>query len=333
LPLRGFTIYRVDKGTSLKFTWLRHLCVLSALLVGFSATATETSSACPTAPKTDAKTLKRLSGTPHPDRGPLWEFSKDGHRSFLYGTVHVAKLEWDFPGATVAQALGASRQLMVELDLSDPMLAKRMQDARRRVLGEPNGTAPEDNALVARVSRQFKQACIDEAIFSEATLASKVLWLSMQSARDKGLYPDFAIEAALGGYARANGKPVVELETPDEQTQALSSGTGSTEENLTALENGATRRQLIQLTSAWAAGDLARLERDFQDQLGTTHLVSDRNAVLADRIARAHETRDGVFAAIGVLHMVGPGNVPERLERMGYSVRPLTGALEDRRLQ
>ncbi len=314
---------------------MRHLCVLSALLVGFSATASETPSACPTAPKTDARTLKRLSSTPHPDRGPLWEISKDGRRSFLYGTVHIAKLEWDFPGSTVAQALNASRQLMLELDPADPTLAKRMQDARQRMLGESTATpsAAADNALVARVSQQFKLACLDEAKFPQATLASKIFWLSMYAARDEGLYPAFAIDAALGGYARIKGKPVVELETPDEQTKAFFARTVSNEENLAALESGTTRRQIIQLTSAWAEGDLARLEHDFQDHLGTTYLMSQRNAVLAERIARADETQDGVFAAIGVLHFVGPGNVAERLERMGYSVRRLTGTPADQHLQ
>ena len=320
----------------MKLTWMRHLCVLSALLIGLSATAGDTPPACPDAPKVDAKTLKRLSSTPQPDRGPLWEFSKDGHRSFLYGTVHVAKLEWAFPGTAVAQALNASHQLMVELDTSDPTLVTRMQDVQRRMLGKtadaPPGTTTDD-ALAARVSEQFKRACVDEAKFAGATLASKVLWLSRQSARDEGLYPAFAIEAALGGYARAKGKPVVELETPDEQVQALFATTVPAEQNVTALEDGSTRRQIIQLTSAWATGDLARLERDFQDHLGTTYLVDHRNAILAERIARAHEAQHGVFAAVGVLHTVGPGSVTERLAHMGYSVRPLTGRAADRPLQ
>ena len=32
------------------------------------------------------------------DRGFLWKLEKDGRTSWLYGTVHVARLEWAFPG-------------------------------------------------------------------------------------------------------------------------------------------------------------------------------------------------------------------------------------------
>jgi hypothetical protein len=31
------------------------------------------------------------------DHGLLWRISKDGHTSYLYGTIHVAKCEWMFP--------------------------------------------------------------------------------------------------------------------------------------------------------------------------------------------------------------------------------------------
>jgi|SRR5450755_1583669 len=59
--------------------------------VCFAAAAADIPATCPTAPNPDAKTLRRLARTAQPDRGFLWEISKDGRRSFVYATVHVAK--------------------------------------------------------------------------------------------------------------------------------------------------------------------------------------------------------------------------------------------------
>ena len=42
------------------------------------------------------------------DRGFLWRIEKDGRRSWLYGTLHVAERGWMFPGPTLVQALRQS---------------------------------------------------------------------------------------------------------------------------------------------------------------------------------------------------------------------------------
>jgi uncharacterized protein YbaP (TraB family) len=271
------------------------------------------------------ETLNKLAKITHPDRGLLWEISKDGRRSFLYGTVHVAKLEWDFPGPTIKMALAASQVLAVELDVTDPTLAARMNMS----LDAPT-MAPEDNSRDLRVSEQFRRACLDEENF-EGDLTSKINMLTLSSARDLGLYPDFSIDSALIGYARVTGKKIVELETSEEQRRALRRDSlKSLDEDLAQLENGEAREQLIRLTSAWERGNFPEIKRYYtwcdciQNKGELSRLFEQRNAVIANRIAHAYEKQDGVFAAIGVLHMAGPKNVVERLQDMGFSVRELT---------
>ena len=38
------------------------------------------------------------------DHGFLWRVSRDGRVSYLYGTIHLARLAWVFPGPTVVEA-------------------------------------------------------------------------------------------------------------------------------------------------------------------------------------------------------------------------------------
>lgn len=54
------------------------------------------------------------------DRGLLWRIEHRGRTSWLYGTMHAAKLDWSVPGPTVADALRASDSLALELNILDP---------------------------------------------------------------------------------------------------------------------------------------------------------------------------------------------------------------------
>jgi uncharacterized protein YbaP (TraB family) len=241
----------------------------------------------------------------------------------------VAKLAWDFPGPTIKAALNASHRVAVELDLTDPTLAKRL-NAQGREVAERGGArlAPEKrDDLAGRLSVQFRRACLDEARFADATLGSKATSLSLLSARDEGLYPEQAIDAALVGFARATGKKVIELETSGEQADAMGGGPESVEREIERLESGEARTELIRLTSAWATGDFQEIEAYFSwchcDEAGVRRLLDRRNVELAERLAHTYEAQEGTFAAIGVLHMIGPESVVERLRSLGYSVLQL----------
>lgn len=307
----------------------RHLCAVAGLLAGCSTLSPPTVPSCPVAPTYD---VARFAKIEQPDRGVLWEVSKDGRSAFLYGTIHVAQLKWDFPGPAIRTALNSSNALAVELDVTAPKLAARLQRQRtmQKERNGPQQLSAESSALAARTSEQFRLACLDEAKFGEVTLASKVDSLAVLSARDAGLYPAFMIDASLIGFARAAKKPVIALETSFQQAKVLERDTASIEADLVSLERGDTRTQIVKLATAWADRDLAEIESLFpwcncaQDPPAITRLIHQRNIVLAERIAHLYETQDGVFAAIGILHMIGPGSVLERLRGMGYSVRQLT---------
>ncbi|HYE39235.1 MAG TPA: TraB/GumN family protein, partial [Ramlibacter sp.] len=87
------------------------------------------------------------------DRGVLWRLEKDGRTSWLYGTVHVSRVDWVVPGAFIQHALEASDVLALELDPADPELGRRLFAAggdagrQQRVL---EGLQPRIAALAQR---------------------------------------------------------------------------------------------------------------------------------------------------------------------------------------
>lgn len=320
----------------MKSNLIKILCITVGIFTGFSVMGSQERPECPMMPSSGAAMLRGLAKTIQPDRGPLWEVSKNGRKSFLYGTVHVAKLEWDFPGPTIKLALNASDEIAVELDLTDPNLLKRLNTENQANAAKSNMqlTSADDLNLINRVKKQFQIACLDESNFEGATLASKITSLALLSARDKGLHPQNSIDSALIGYARATGKRVFELETSNEQSEALTNDIASVERDISRLESGEAKSQLIRLTSAWADGNFAEIEQYFswcnceQDKADLNKLLNQRNIILAERISEAYEMRGHVFAAIGVLHMIGEGNVVERLEKKGFVLKQLTALPE-----
>lgn len=289
------------------------------------ASAQEVVKGCPPGLHVSSEQIQQAAHSRQPDRGPLWELSKDGRRSFLYGTVHVAKLEWDIPGPVVRQALVASRQLLVELDITRHDTTGQMMNAMPDQAVDPDSA--RYRALAWRVSKQFRKACLNEADFGEASLSTKLTSLILLSARDAGLYPALSIDSALIGFIKHFKKPVVALETVQEQRALIARATlDGLEQNLEDLDSGAAKKNIERFATLWSEGSVADMEHfcAVQDCVGDRAAALRRNTWLAQRIAERMQSDDGVFAAIGFLHMVGPGNVLQQLRAQGFEVRQLT---------
>ncbi|MFJ3058953.1 TraB/GumN family protein [Herbaspirillum sp. NPDC087042] len=309
----------------MRFDLVLRCMMLVLTLSVLPVSAQESNKDCPPPLQVSSEQVEQLARSQQPDRGPLWELSKDGRRSYLYGTVHVAKLEWDIPGPVVRRALIASRVLLVELDVTQPEIGQQM------IAPMPDQAVETDSAhyraLAWRVSKQFHKACLNEAGFGEASLSSKLNSLILLSARDAGLYPDLGIDLAITGFVKHFKKPVVALETVEEQRVLISRSTlNELEQNMKELESGEAKKNLERFTALWSAGSVAEMERfcAAKDCFGDASAALERNTWLAQRIAERMQSDDGVFAAIGFLHLVGPGNVLQQLRAKGFKVRQLT---------
>ena len=263
------------------------------------------------------------------DRGFLWRITRDGRSSWLYGTVHAAKRDWMFPGPKVTQALKASDTIALELDLQDPEIGRRLgagMAAQR--------SAPLPEPLRQRLARLADAECIPAQMLAPLSPEMQVATLSVLAARRDGIDPSYGIDAVLGGFGRSAGKPVVSLETPEQQLRVLQMQTpqetlGFVESGLQDLESGRARPLVLRLTQVWADADLDELARyaSWCDCLNTetdraqqARLLDERNPPLADAIAALHNAGKRVFAAVGSLHMIGPLSLPALLAQRGFSV-------------
>jgi len=304
-------------------------CVAALACAGSAAAQAEAPADC--APAAAALTPERVQeGLANArDHGFLWRISKGGHSSYLYGTVHVARLEWMFPGPTVLDALNDADTVALELDVVDPDIQRRLQAA----MTAPRGfTLPE--ALSQRLQRRAAAECLPPDTLARMGPELQVASLAVLAARRDGLDPAYSVDMMLSIIGHGRKKSMISLETPEAQMQALQlpaaeDATAFVAGALDDLEAGRSRPLMNRIAAAWAAGDHAQLARyeDWcecrktpQERAALKRILDDRNPALADGIDALHSSGRRVFAAVGSLHMVGPLGLPALLARRGFKV-------------
>jgi uncharacterized protein YbaP (TraB family) len=308
-------------------------CLLPmALCIGTPAHALPAADCPPTAQPSTAEQFQAGLRAAR-DHGFLWRISKGGHSSYLYGTLHVAKQAWVFPGPRTAQALAASDTLALELDLVSPDVQQRLA----RGMSARSGVALPEPARL-RVARLAAAECIPPQALATLGPELQVATLMSVVGRRDGLDPAYAIDMFLSDWGHAARKTVVSLETPELQLRALLIEDAGerlefVESALDELESGRARPQLLRIAQVWADGALDTLTRyeDWcecmktpADRDGMARLLDERNPALADGIDALHGSGQRVFAAVGSLHMIGPQGLPALLAQRGYRVERIT---------
>jgi len=267
------------------------------------------------------------------DHGFLWRIDKGGRSSYLFGTLHVAKLAWAFPGPGVKHALSASDTVALELDLLDPDVMRRLAQGMSAL---PGATLPAP--LARRIADQARIECLPPQALTALVPELQVVTLMTLVARRDGLDPAFGIDYFLAGWGRSAGKAMMSLETPELQLRALLIDDPGERLEFVAsaldeLESGRARPQLVRVARVWADGDLNTLTRyeDWcecmktpADRAAMARVLDERNPALAEGIDALHASGTRVFAAVGSLHMIGPRGLPALLAQRGYQVERIT---------
>ena len=303
---------------------------LGLVLAGWALVAPAKAPVCPPVARPPALAELQAAQAKARDHGLLWRISKDGRHAYLYGTLHVGKLDWALPGPMLRQALSETQVLALELDVTDARTQQQLQAMTVRRADAP--ALPE--ALQRRLDKAGSEACLPPGMLQDRQPVFRVMTLVLLAARWEGLDPAFGLEAMLSGWARQRRVPIVALETVQSQLGALMPGSEADErhmvdQGLAQLESGAARRAVRRLGQAWAAGHLQELAAyeqwcdcvaDARDRELMQRINDGRNPGLADAIEELHGRGQTVFAAVGALHMTGEQALPKLLAQRGFQV-------------
>ena len=270
------------------------------------------------------------------DHGPLWKATKDGRTVYLYGTIHVARASWMYPGPRVLSAIRESDTIALEVDLTDPEMMARLQKA---VLRTPESPVLSE-ALEKRLLASMVAACVLPATFAPMRPEMQATTLEVMQGRGLGLYAEYGIDMFLAGLGRGMKKPLRSLETPESQAELLvSDDPAETARAVVAvldeLEGGQAPAMLKRLAADWERGDVDDMAAyatwcgclDTPDKRADfDKLVVERNPMMADRIVQWHGEGQSLFVAVGTLHMVGPIGLPTLLKARGFKVERVSFA-------
>ena len=307
-------------------------CLVWFFLLGAKTAVAADAPACPPAAKPFSPELFDAAASQARDRGPLWRITKDGHSSYLYGTIHVGKAQWVLPGPLVKRALQQTDMVALELDPLDEAVQREMAAV---LASKGPGKLPA--ALQVRVKKLWEAACLPEDVLRQGPAEMHALTLTFMAARHDGFDPSYGSEIMLSVIARSVGRPVVSLETVALQLKALFSQDDAEVESMVRdwlddLEVDRLRPVLRKVAVVWETADLAQLDnyqawcecaRTEGERKLMKRVLDDRNPGLAQSIHALHGEGRKLFAAVGAMHMVGPQGLPALMAARGYTVERL----------
>jgi len=263
------------------------------------------------------------------DRGFLWRITKNGKSSHLYGSIHLSKMDWRVPGAATMQAIRQSDALAFELNLQDPEVQKVLKVQQ---ITPPASELPAQ--LKDRIARLPASNCLTTSDWASLTPEAKVAYLNGLTLVKEGVHAGYGIELVFTSMANRMRKPVIAIETVQEQMSALapinpSHALSNYEKLIASVESGVSNSITLKTLKVWSESDFATLNNyadwcqcmnSANDRLQIKRILDDRNVVMAERIDKLNSQYRSVFIAIGSLHMVGETGLPKLFEKLGYTV-------------
>jgi len=270
-----------------------------------------------------------------PNRGALFKVTQGAQTLYMFGTIHVGARDFYPLEPRVAGALKKAPALALEIDpLGDQQQLVRAVQRHGMVARGADGTAGLSPAWRQRLERLLKQYNIEPQ--SVATMKPWLLasLLTVSEFAAQGYDASLAVDAHLSKQAHDAGKKVIELESADSQ-MSLFDGMPAAEqllflqEAIAGIEDKEQAAQAQEIAQAWKTADIKALDalalkaeqdQTFSGRFVQKVLLDGRNPALADGMVKLMGRENNSIAAVGILHLVGKGSVPELLRKRGLSV-------------
>jgi hypothetical protein len=262
----------------------------------------------------------------------LWRFESAGSVTYLAGSVHVMKPTLYPLPAQFDAAFARADRLVVEVDTQnvDPaVVAEKYRTYALLPEGQTIDTELRPATLDAAAAHLAAQS---SSIGSIATMKPAVVatQLAVMRMTALGYLPEYGLEQHFIG--AAGDRPVLQLETLDEQLKVLTSPDPAVQDELLreTIEQMDTIEPLIAaMVTAWLAGDDVEFRRLFDEESGPSpdiqqfmrRLLEDRNVGMADKIAGYLAQPGTTFVLVGAAHLTGPEGIVALLEARGLHGR------------
>jgi len=274
---------------------------------------------------------------------PLYEVRMPGSSAtvYLFPSIHAAN-EMAYPlSQAVKSAFDASGYLAVECDIvAAENLAQQIRMTRRITL--PAGRTVYDYVSKETYDR-VKEYLIAEGLYTDMLegyhpyMLMSVLELAQLE--KSGLDYEFGLDAYFLNLAKDTGKPILEMESVDQQMDLLIDGLspaiyGMLLEGYMPPEGETSVLMTRLLYDALIVGDatavtgLLKMEDGFIDPADaplyaqyTELLLTQRDAKMQLKVLEYLKENKNVFVVVGAAHVLGPTGLVNSLKEAGCAVR------------
>ena len=265
------------------------------------------------------------------DHHVLWTVQGKHNTVYLLGSIHVLRAS-DGALPDVADAAYAdAEKLVMEIDMDDALaqpaaLVATMQRTAMLPAGQTLRSVLGDD--YATVQKRAAASGLDLAIVDGyAPWFVAITMMSIELAK-RGFSPELGIEQTLTARATADHKPIIGLETPEQQFAVLGSLPLAQQKHfllMTLDEVDQMDSELDDMLTAWKSGDTQRLDTLLSQEFNEfpelyRPLTEDRNRAWLPRIEAMLKDNEDYLVVVGALHLVGHNSVVDLLERDGYKV-------------
>ncbi|MDW2982095.1 TraB/GumN family protein [Rhodanobacter sp. KK11] len=268
-----------------------------------------------------------LTGAPALAKPALWVVKDADTTIYLFGTVHLmpSDASWHYP--ELDRAMADSRTLYIEITDDDPanmaaLVLRHGMDAAHPLSGQ---LGP---AQAHRLDRLANKLGVPGGMQTLDVMRPwlAALTLAVTPLLKAGLDPEHGVDKQLKAQMSAAGKPVLGLETAEQQIRFLADLPRPVElallrSTMRDADKGTLR--LTELIDAWKAGDVDGIARIGNDDMRRHEpklyqlLLVQRNQAWATKIAAMLQQPGTIFIAVGAAHLAGPDSVQAQLQKLG----------------
>ena len=261
----------------------------------------------------------------------LWVVKDADTTIYLFGTVHLMPSDASWHSPELDRAMANSRTLYIELTDDDPanmaaLVLRHGMDAAHPLSSQLSPSEAHRLGLLANklgVPGGMQTLNVMRPWLAALTLAVTPLLKA-------GLDPEHGVDKQLKAQMSGAGKPVLGLETAEQQIRFLADMPRAIELALlrsTMRDANKGTFRLTELIDAWKAGDVDSIARIGNDDMRRHEpklyqlLLVQRNQVWATKIAAMLQQPGTVFIAVGAAHLAGPDSVQAQLQKFGIAVQ------------
>ncbi|NNC71952.1 MAG: TraB/GumN family protein [Sphingomonadaceae bacterium] len=264
------------------------------------------------------------------DAPALWRVADEDTTIWLFGTIHVLPVGFEWRNARIDAAVAASDELIIETVLSGETSESAMLLMRL-------GVAPNLPPVAERIPAEHREqlaAMIARGPFPETFLNGLETWAASLmlvgvTLNDLGLDPSNGVEDQLQLAFQLADKPISGFETPAQQLGYFDDLPEDAQRQflLTVIDTPADiRAEFDGMLEAWVHGDEAAIAATFDDELQISEILREalltrRNADWARQIAARLDRPGTAFIAVGAGHLVGRDSVQQFLAEAGIETQ------------